>query len=80
MILTKWATLGVVLVVAWNWIDASLSLFFYDLFVPSNFQSLQNKTIWLTGASSGIGAALACHLIAAEAQHGELGEQFQCEM
>ena len=46
-------------------LDANISLYIYDALrhSPSNVQStFSNKTIWLTGASSGIGAELAVQI------------------
>lgn len=69
------ATLPVVAVVAFNVLDASPSLFFYDLFATYTggwqLQSLKGKSVWITGASSGIGASLACEVLQAGASHGK---------
>ena len=35
----------------------------------TRFSALKDKTIWVTGASSGIGAELVCQLVHAEARH-----------
>jgi len=55
-------------------LDANVSLYIYDALhhSPANLQStFSDKTIWLTGASSGIGAELArqiCHSMATDTQ------------
>jgi hypothetical protein len=59
--------------------DANPILFFFDLGLSlvqplrheTRFAALRGKIIWVTGASSGIGAELVCHLVAAEAKHGK---------
>lgn len=67
----------VLLTLVWLFVDANPTLFFFDLglsLVKSNnsrFASLKGKTIWVTGASSGIGAELVCRLVAAEVEHGK---------
>jgi short-subunit dehydrogenase len=60
----------IVLAVCHRALDASPSLFLYDLVLPSAgrfVSAYKNKTIWVTGASSGIGAELVCQLVQAEA-------------
>lgn len=60
--------------------DANPILFFFDLGLSliqplrheSRLAALKGKTVWVTGASSGIGAELVCHLVDAEVNHGEL--------
>ena len=55
--------------VVWQQLDASPSLALYDLLVPSRPTDFAQQTIWVTGASSGIGAALVCALAQGGAQH-----------
>ena len=72
-----WTTIPVLfLAVAWQVLDASPALWIYDgvsrLFPVVDASvlspaSLSNETIWITGASSGIGAAVVCEL--AQHQH-----------
>lgn len=53
--------------------DASPTLFLYDSILPkrNRFRShFRNQTIWVTGASSGIGLELLCLLIEAQTKHG----------
>jgi short-subunit dehydrogenase len=60
----------IVLAVFHRVLDASPSLFLYDLMLPSDrrfVSAYKGKTIWVTGASSGIGAELVCQLVEAEA-------------
>lgn len=61
----------VFLAVAWRILDASPVLWTYDLLMGSvvGAPSLDNQTIWITGASSGIGAATVCELAKARARH-----------
>eukprot|EP00977_Amphora_coffeiformis_P027752 scaffold34638_cov161-Amphora_coffeaeformis.AAC.23 len=59
----------VVAAVLWQLLDASPSLALYDLLVPSRPTDFAQQTIWVTGASSGIGAALVCALVKGGAQH-----------
>ena len=47
--------------VAFAMLDANPSLWIYDKLAPSN-AFYENKNIWITGASSGIGAELAVQL------------------
>jgi NADPH:quinone reductase-like Zn-dependent oxidoreductase len=67
--------LPIAVALAWNFLDAAPTLFFYDKVVtltgmdPS--ASLSGKTIWITGASSGIGASLVCQVMQAGAGHGK---------
>lgn len=75
MVLSRFYILLPLLVaILWQVLDANPSLFLYDLLVPQNrsYYSLQNKTIWVTGASSGIGAEIICELVKAQASHGVL--------
>ena len=68
-----------ILGVTWNVLDASPLLWIYDILVsvyiyllPSSSSSallLVGQTIWITGASSGIGAAVVCELARAQATH-----------
>ena len=63
--------LPVLLVLVWSLLDAQLSLLLFDKLAPSNrHDALQTKTVWVTGASSGIGAQLVCDLIKAKTKHG----------
>jgi hypothetical protein len=66
--------LPVVAAVIWNVLDCNPSLFVYDKLMTMTGQtpvfSLEGKTIWITGASSGIGASLVCQLMEAKAGHG----------
>ena len=70
------AVFPIVAVVAWNVLDASPCLYFYDLFATHTggwqLHSLQGKSVWITGASAGIGASLACEVIQAGAGHGKV--------
>jgi NAD(P)-dependent dehydrogenase (short-subunit alcohol dehydrogenase family) len=58
--------------IAWFQLDANPTLFLYDLGLSlfrsqqTKFASLRGKTVWVTGASSGIGAELVCQLVEAE--------------
>lgn len=65
----------VLIAVLWRVLDANPSLFVYDLLLHSStsrrYSCLKNKTVWVTGASSGIGAELVCELINAQAAQGE---------
>lgn len=69
------AVLPIVAVVAWNVLDASPSLYFYDLFATQTggwqLHSLEGKSVWITGSSSGIGASLVCEVLQAGASHGK---------
>ncbi len=58
----------------WRVLDANPALFAYDLTVSNRhrYAAFENKTIWVTGASSGIGAELVCELVKAQAFHGAL--------
>lgn len=47
--------------VAFALLDANPSLWIYDKLTPSN-AFFENKNVWITGASSGIGAELAVQL------------------
>lgn len=62
----------VVIAILWRVLDANPSLFAYDFVVSENrrYAAFQNKTVWVTGASSGIGAELVCELVKAQAFHG----------
>ena len=64
----------VVLTFVWNCLDASPSLFVLDAMFGGGSSGdgmlLYNKTVWITGASSGIGAALVCEVMQAGATHG----------
>jgi NADPH:quinone reductase-like Zn-dependent oxidoreductase len=64
----------VVLTLVWNYLDASPSLFVLDAMFGGHGGHggllLYNKTVWITGASSGIGAALVCEVMQAGATHG----------
>ena len=68
------ALLPVVAVVVWNMLDASPTLYFYDWFATITggwqFGSLEGKSIWITGASSGIGASLVCQVMQGGASQG----------
>ena len=68
--------LPVVVVVAWHILDASPSLYFYDLVATYTggwqLHSLKGKSVWITGASSGIGASLVCEVLQAGASHGKI--------
>ena len=61
--------------ILWNTMDASPTLFVYDMVASWTgqwqYSSLKGKTVWITGASSGIGASLVCELIQAQVGHGE---------
>ena len=59
--------------ILWRVLDANPSLFVYDIVIPSTlrYASLQNRTVWVTGASSGIGAEIVCQLVQANVAHGE---------
>jgi len=55
------------IIVHFIWFLANPLLYFYDIYINSKHGSsslpqLENKTIWITGASSGIGAELAIQL------------------
>ena len=69
-----WIVLPVLLAVVWNVLDANPTLFVYDkvatLTGDWQLDKLQGKTVWITGASSGIGASMVCQLIQAGAGHG----------
>jgi len=66
--------LPVVIALLWRVLDANPSLFVYDHAIGSHrYVSLKNKTIWVTGASSGIGAELVCELVRAQASQGAFG-------
>ena len=80
----KWIVVWpAVISIVWTCLDASPSLYLYDLIMTAStllaghnqFDSLKEKTIWVTGASSGIGAELVCQLIQAESKHGKLQQQ-----
>lgn len=64
--------LPVLIALLWRVLDANPALFGYDLIVSNRrrYECFENKTIWVTGASSGIGAELACELVNARASHG----------
>lgn len=68
--------LPVIGAVFWNILDCSPGLFFYDKIMTLTnpkivASSLEGKTIWITGASSGIGASLVCQVMTAGAGHGK---------
>lgn len=67
----------IIFAVAWFQLDANPSLFFHNLFFPvsAKHNDLQNKTIWVTGASSGIGASLVCNLVEAQAKEVTLSSR-----
>ena len=70
MITTKqliFALLPIVGTILWHLVDTTPSLAFYDLLVRDT--DFANQTIWITGASSGIGASLVCQF-AKHAAHG----------
>ncbi|CAJ1942730.1 unnamed protein product [Cylindrotheca closterium] len=62
----------VIFSVGWIQLDANPSLFFHNLIFPVNTNTqrsyLEQKRIWLTGGSSGIGASLVCTLVEAQAK------------
>lgn len=67
------ALVSVVIALLWQFVDANLSLFLYDLLTlrsstRERFRSMAGKTVWVTGASSGIGAEIVCLLVEAEAK------------
>jgi len=70
--------LPLVIAIVWNVLDANPTLFFYDKLASFTggwqHESLQGKTIWITGASSGIGKSLACQVMQAGAAHGTVLE------
>ena len=57
--------------VLWHILDASLALWLWDGVVlrSTTSSSLVNQTIWITGASSGIGASVVCELVRVKARH-----------
>ena len=73
----KWWIIGLPLFVTFVWhnLDASPTLFFYNLLYTqwmTTSASLVGKTVWITGASSGIGASLVCQVMQHGAEHGAL--------
>jgi short-subunit dehydrogenase len=77
--LLVWVLLPILTSVVWHVLDANPSLWLYDRVVgtPSSFA---NQTIWVTGASSGIGAELVCQLAEAQAKHVILSARRQGRM
>jgi short-subunit dehydrogenase len=71
--LLLWILLPVFLTVVWNSLDASPALFVYDAAAAATgkwqHSHLHNRTIWITGASSGIGASMVCLAMQAKAAH-----------
>lgn len=71
------AVLPWIVVVLWNVLDADPILFLYDRIFPvttdgsscSAVRQLSQQTVWVTGASSGIGASLVCTLVGAQTKH-----------
>lgn len=66
------AAVPVIGMLVWNKLDANPTLFFYEWLFPTNadrIHSLRKQTIWVTGASSGIGASIVCALVEAQAKH-----------
>ena len=64
--------LPIVVTVLWHVLDANPTLFVYDLAIGNRrYTAFQNKTIWVTGASSGIGAEMVCELVKAQAAQGK---------
>ena len=67
--------LPIFLTLVWNYLDANPTLFLYDAVATWTgrwqHQSLKGKTIWITGASSGIGASMVCQVVEAGAGHGK---------
>ena len=61
--------ISILLAVIWLVVDASWALFLYDLLTPTKYRAMRDKTVWVTGASSGIGAELVCRLVSANASH-----------
>jgi dehydrogenase/reductase SDR family protein 7B len=66
-----WVLLPIVATLVWHVLDANPSLWIYDWVTvgtgtPTTFH---NQTIWVTGASSGIGAELVCQFAQAQAGH-----------
>ena len=71
------AVLPWIVVALWNVLDADPILFLYDRIFPvttdgsscSAVRQLSQQTVWVTGASSGIGASLVCTLVGAQTKH-----------
>lgn len=61
--------LSILAAVGWITVDANLSLFLYVFFSNASSHYFEEKTVWVTGASSGIGAELVCQLQRAKAKH-----------
>ena len=71
-------SLPVLLAFLWQVLDTSPSLFVYDLVTGT--PDLADKNIWVTGASSGIGAALVCEFAKAGARHVVLSARRENKM
>ena len=65
--LITWSLPVVFVALAWQIMDTSPTLFLYNLVMPA--PRFTGQTIWITGASSGIGAALVCEFARSGARH-----------